>query len=159
MEETKKLDRFSYSKISTFKQCAFKYKLKYEDKNFLFSANIATDFGSLVHETEEAIALALQAEQPVNYVALKNKFIIETRKIAQKYPAEFFAKAIVFGLYSSSYSDFTGGNPIAARNAASPESPLFLVTVPMKFSLPTMALLLFLLTKSGLPKKSLKSFL
>jgi hypothetical protein len=27
---------------------------------------------------------------PINYVALKNKFIIETRKIAQKYPNDFF---------------------------------------------------------------------
>lgn len=89
--DLKSLDRYSYSKISTYKQCKFKFKLKYLDKNFLYSANIATDFGSLVHETEEAIALALQAEQPVNYVALKNKFIIESRKLALKYPTEFFA--------------------------------------------------------------------
>ena len=88
--DLKSLDRYSYSKISTYKQCKFKFKLKYLDKNFLYSANIATDFGSLVHETEEAIALALQAEQPVNYVVLKNKFIIESRKLALKYPTEFF---------------------------------------------------------------------
>lgn len=88
----KKLDRFSYSKISCYDQCHFKYKLKYEDKNFLFSASIATDFGSLVHSIEEDIAHAIKAERPIDYVALKNKFIIETRKIAQKYPTEFFAK-------------------------------------------------------------------
>jgi hypothetical protein len=92
MEENKKLDRFSYSKISTFKQCAFKYKLKYEDKNFLFSANIATDFGSLIHSIEEDIAIALQSGQPINYIALKNRFIIESRKLALQYPTEFFAK-------------------------------------------------------------------
>lgn len=90
--EFKKLDRFSYSKISCYDQCHFKYKLKYEDKNFLFSASIATDFGSLIHSIEEDIAHAIKDERPINYVALKNKFIIETRKIAQKYPAEFFAK-------------------------------------------------------------------
>lgn len=94
MSETdlKTLDRYSYSKISTYKQCKFKFKLKYLDKNFLYSANVATDFGGLVHAIEEEIALALQANQPVNYIALKNKFIIESRKIALKYPAEFFTK-------------------------------------------------------------------
>lgn len=89
--EEKPLDRYSYSKISTYKQCAFKFKLKYLDKNYLFSANIATDFGSLVHSIEEDIATAIQMEQPINYIALKNKFIIESRKLALKYPTEFFA--------------------------------------------------------------------
>lgn len=90
--DLKTLDRYSYSKISTYKQCHFKFYLKYFEKNFLYSANIATDFGGLVHATEEAIALALQAGQPVDYVALKNKFIIESRKLALKYPVEFFTK-------------------------------------------------------------------
>ena len=93
MQETEKkpLDRYSYSKISCYGQCKFKFKLKYLDKNFLFSANIATDFGSLVHSIEEDIAKAIQAEQPINYIALKNKFIIESRKLALRYPTEFFA--------------------------------------------------------------------
>lgn len=88
--ENKKLDRYSYSKISTYKQCKFKFKLKYLDKNFLYSANIATDFGGLVHSIEEGIALAIQAGQPVDYITLKNRFIIESRKLALKYPIEFF---------------------------------------------------------------------
>lgn len=91
-ENTTTLDRYSYSKISTYKQCKFKFKLKYLDKNYLFSANIATDFGSLVHETEEAIAIAIQAEQPIDYITLKNKFILESRKLALKYPKEFFTQ-------------------------------------------------------------------
>ena len=88
--DLKTLDRYSYSKISTYKQCRFKFKLKYLDKNYLFSANIATEFGSLIHETEENIAKAIQAGQPIDYVALKNHFIIETRKIAHKYPTEYY---------------------------------------------------------------------
>ena len=88
--DIKKLDRYSYSKISCYDQCKFKFKIKYLDKNFIFNANIATDFGSLIHETEEAIAISIRDGLPINYVALKNKFIIEARKIAQKYPAEFF---------------------------------------------------------------------
>lgn len=92
MNETdqKVLDRYSYSKISCYKQCKFKYMLKYKEKNYLYSANIATDFGSLVHSIEEDIATVLQAGQPVNYIVLKNKFIIESRKLALKYPTEFF---------------------------------------------------------------------
>jgi RecB family exonuclease len=89
---TKIMDRYSYSKISCYKQCPFKFKLKYEDKNYLFSANIATDFGSLVHSIEENIAKALQASQQINYVGLKNKFILECRKLAQRYPTEFYTR-------------------------------------------------------------------
>jgi hypothetical protein len=90
--DLKALDRYSYSKISTYKQCKFKFKLKYLDKNFLYSANIATDFGSLVHETEEKIAIALQAGQSIDYVTLKNRFILECRKLAIKYPMEFYSR-------------------------------------------------------------------
>jgi hypothetical protein len=91
MEETeqKVLDRYSYSKISTYKQCAFKYLVKYKEKNFIDSSSIATEFGTLVHETEEQIALALQNELPINYITLKNNFIIESRKLALKYPNDF----------------------------------------------------------------------
>ena len=90
--DLKTLDRYSYSKISTYKQCKFKFKLKYLDKNYLFSANIATEFGSLIHEIEEAIAKSLQNNQAIDYVTLKNHFILETRKIAHKYPNEFYSK-------------------------------------------------------------------
>ena len=79
--EIKKLDRFSYSKISCYGQCKFKYKIKYEDKNFIYNATIATDFGTLIHETEEAIAKAIQEGAAINYIALKNRFIIESRKM------------------------------------------------------------------------------
>jgi hypothetical protein len=88
--DIKKLDRYSYSKISCYDQCKFKFKIKYLDKNFIFNANIATDFGSLIHETEEAIAHAIVDGVAIDYVALKNRFIIEARKIAQKYPNDFF---------------------------------------------------------------------
>lgn len=87
--EKKPLDRYSYSKISTYHQCPMKFKIHYLDKNFVFSESIATEFGTLVHATEEAIAIALQASQPINYIELKNKFIIGCKKIAQKYPEDW----------------------------------------------------------------------
>jgi len=87
--EQKPLDRFSYSKISTYSQCKFKYLLKYKEKNFVDSSSIATEFGSLVHETEEAIAKGIQTGEQIDYITLKNKFIIDSRKLALKYPADF----------------------------------------------------------------------
>jgi hypothetical protein len=89
MEEIKKLDRYSYSKISTYHQCPMKFKIHYLDKNYLFSESIATEFGTLVHVTEEAIAIALQVGQPIKYIELKNRFIIGCRKLAHKYPEDW----------------------------------------------------------------------
>ena len=61
-------------------------------KNFIFNANIATEFGTLIHETEEAIAKALQTGDSVNYIDLKNNFILKSRALALKYPVEYFAR-------------------------------------------------------------------
>ena len=88
----KALDRYSYSKISCYKQCPMKFNIKYLEKNFIFNANIATDFGTLIHETEEVIAHAIVESRPIDYITLKNKFIIESRKLAIKYPEAFFAR-------------------------------------------------------------------
>lgn len=87
--ENKPLEKFSYSKISMYHQCPMKFKIHYLDKNFVFSDSLPTEFGTLVHATEEQIALALQAGQPINYTALKNIFIIGCRKLAIKYPSDW----------------------------------------------------------------------
>lgn len=87
--DIKTLEKYSYSKISSYGQCHLKFKIHYLDKNYLFSSSIATEFGSLTHETEEAIAIAIQTSQPINYVALKNNFIIGCRKLAHKYPNDW----------------------------------------------------------------------
>ena len=89
-EEIKQQEKYSYSKISTYRQCGFHYFLKYREKNFIDSSSVATEFGTAIHETEECIAIAIQNNMTIDYISLKNKFIIESRKIAQKYPIEFF---------------------------------------------------------------------
>jgi hypothetical protein len=66
-----------------------KFKIHYLDKNYVFSESIATEFGTLVHATEESIAMALQARMPINYIELKNKFIIGCKKLAHKYPEDW----------------------------------------------------------------------
>lgn len=89
IKENTQSTRFSYSRLSVFHQCPFKYRLHYLDGNYLFNESIATEFGTLVHATEEAIAIAIQVGQPINYIELKNKFIIECKKIAQKYTEDW----------------------------------------------------------------------
>ena len=90
--DLKPLQRFSYSNLSTYSTCKFKWFTKYSEKNFIYNSTLPTEFGSLIHETEEAIAHAIVDKVPIDYVALKNKFIIESRKLAIKYPESFFAR-------------------------------------------------------------------
>ena len=68
-------ERFSYSKVDTYSQCGFRYKLRYVDKHFVSSDSLATELGTAIHETEEAIANAIKAGETINYIALKNKLI------------------------------------------------------------------------------------
>ena len=50
----------SYSKLSTFEQCPYKYKLIYLDNNYIKDDSIATEFGTLVHHIEEEIGKSLK---------------------------------------------------------------------------------------------------
>ena len=82
-------ENFSYSKVDIYKQCPFKYKLQYVDKNFIYTDSIATEFGSLVHKTEENIGKALINNKPIPYIDLKNIFIKTLYEIQYKYVNEY----------------------------------------------------------------------
>lgn len=82
-------ERYSYSKIDTYNQCQYKFKIKYVDKHYISGSAIALDFGTLVHETEETIANALRTNTPINYIELKNKFILKLIELEHKFPADF----------------------------------------------------------------------
>lgn len=68
-------ESFSYSKIDTYEQCGFKYKLTYVDGHYIHSDNVATEFGSAIHKTEEEIGKAIMAGLPIPYIKLKNDLI------------------------------------------------------------------------------------
>lgn len=51
--ESKKLPRFSYSKLDTFSKCPMKYKLKYVDGNYESSEAIHLDLGNIAHKVLE----------------------------------------------------------------------------------------------------------
>ena len=92
MEEIKeKVEKFSYSKIDLYGQCGFKYKLKYVDGNYIAFNNVATEVGTLVHATEETIGNLLKENKAIDYISLKNNFIIKINEIEHKYPDEFMA--------------------------------------------------------------------
>lgn len=85
-------EKFSYSKLDTFVQCGFKYKLRYVDRHFLYTDSIATEVGTAIHRAEEAVANALMKNEPIDYTTIKNTLIISIMKIRNKYPEAFLEK-------------------------------------------------------------------
>ena len=66
---------FSFSKIESYDNCRFRYKLKYVDKHYFSADSIATCYGKLVHKIEELIARYIMSNIPIDYADLKDKFI------------------------------------------------------------------------------------
>lgn len=85
-------ENFSYSKLETYEQCSFKYKLKYVDGHYVYSSSIATEFGTAIHETEEAIAHYIMDGQDIDYIKLKNDLLIKCLELQHKYPEDFISK-------------------------------------------------------------------
>lgn len=78
-------ENFSFSKIDTYNQCGFKYKLVYVDRHYMKFDSVATEFGTLIHATEEAIGKTLKAGLPVDYITLKNNIIRAQYELQYKY--------------------------------------------------------------------------
>lgn len=83
------MEKFSYSKLDTYCQCPFKYYLKYVLKNYIPAKSIALDVGILLHKTEEQIFNFIKAGTQIDYVNLKNNFIVESAAIEMKYPEQY----------------------------------------------------------------------
>lgn len=81
----------SYSKLATFEQCPYKYKLIYLDNHYIKDDTIATDFGTLIHHIEEQIGIALKDNKSPNYNSLINEFNEQVLKIKNKYPNDFYS--------------------------------------------------------------------
>jgi len=82
-------ESYSYSKLDTYESCRFKYKLRYVDKHYCGSGSAATEFGTAMHEAEEAIAKAIKEGKQIDYTAIKNKFILDVCKVQKRYPEDF----------------------------------------------------------------------
>lgn len=84
-----KKDRYSYSKISAYEKCGFKFKLQYVDGLWVGSKSLAADFGTAIHQVEEDIAKSITANQPIDYITIKNKFIMDNIRLEHNYSAEY----------------------------------------------------------------------
>ena len=82
-------ETYSYSKLSCFEGCGFKYKLKYEDKISVFSSSIALEFGTLVHQIEENIANDIKNCRKIDYQTYKNQFMLSMIDLEYKYKNDF----------------------------------------------------------------------
>ena len=70
MEDEKKvkerLENYSYSKIETYEQCHYKFKLKYKDKKFLSQDTPAIAMGLLIHKVNEIITSQILGGQKID---------------------------------------------------------------------------------------------
>lgn len=67
--------QYSYSRLDKYCECGYRYKLTYEDGNYIDEAGIAAAIGTLVHYTEEQIAKHIMAGEPIPYEDLKKTFM------------------------------------------------------------------------------------
>ena len=87
-------DVLSYSRIDLFKQCPYRYKLKYIDKNYTSTSSLALDTGTLAHYCMEMKYLGMNIDDILKglydgFIA-KNETIKGINKIKDEYPFEFF---------------------------------------------------------------------
>lgn len=97
--------KFSYSKLNIYENCAWRYKLTYEDGYYVDSSSVATDFGTLVHFVEETIANDIKKNdnEPVfmidmsKYVELfingykdDTEHVLGIKEIKEKFPETFY---------------------------------------------------------------------
>lgn len=58
-------ERFSYSKLSTYLQCPYRFKLKYDDKKYSGASTLALELGTLCHKGLEIAGQYLSEGLPV----------------------------------------------------------------------------------------------
>ena len=82
-------NNYSYSKLDTYQQCPFKFKLKYIDDYYVYSGSMATELGTAIHSCEEHIAKAIQGNETIDYLKLKNDLMVLLTTLKYKYPNDF----------------------------------------------------------------------
>lgn len=80
---------YSYSKLDTYNQCGYRYKLKYVDKNYVNMNTVATSVGTLVHGVNEFIANNLKDGQTINYVQLANSLLQARYELSDSFGDSF----------------------------------------------------------------------
>lgn len=116
----KKSKLYSHSRLSTFEQCPFRYKLKYIDKiKPLIEKTIEAHLGSAVHDTLEWLYNSVKEkklptlDEVINYYAVKwqdsytNDTLIVKKELSQK---DYFNKGLQFLVdYYTKHQPFEDG--------------------------------------------------
>lgn len=84
-------ETYSYSKLDTFEQCPYKYKLIYLDGHRIKSDTIATELGTAIHATEETIGKSLIKSENPDYVYLINELEKTRYTLKERYLKDFYA--------------------------------------------------------------------
>lgn len=69
-----KRTQYSYTRLDKYTECGYRYKLVYEDKNYISESGVAAAVGTLVHYIEESIANCIIDGRPIDYDALRKEF-------------------------------------------------------------------------------------
>lgn len=81
-----KKEQYSYSKLECLENCGYAFYLKYVLKYYFFNNTVATEFGTLLHETEETMFNDIKNGTAIDYTRLKNNFLVKCSELEMKYP-------------------------------------------------------------------------
>lgn len=126
-------EKFSYTKLDTFHQCPFKYKLVYKEGHYIKSDAIALVFGTMIHHIEEQIGIALKNNLPVDYDKLKIELEETSKSIKEKFPEDWNTKDKSNRTYQEKY-EYYKDNAIYRLEKRIKENPnLKVVDLEKKF--------------------------
>lgn len=66
--------QYSYSRLDKYDECGYRYKLVYEERNYISETGVAAAVGTLVHYIEESIANSIIKGEEIDYDALRREF-------------------------------------------------------------------------------------
>lgn len=128
------MTNYSYSRMSTYDSCPFSYYLKYELKNYSSTSSIALEFGTAVHEAEEAIANAIKDNKEINYATIKNKFLLTMIQLQMKYPKDYFEVDKSFRTYEQKVLEYLNTGIYRLENYMKNNPTYKIIGIEFKFS-------------------------
>lgn len=84
IEDIKRLEKFSYSKLDLFDQCKHKYKLKYIDGNYSDSSSLVLQLGTIAHKGLELKYRNIINNENPDYNFIKKAVIEGIEEITEK---------------------------------------------------------------------------
>jgi putative RecB family exonuclease len=128
------MTNYSYSRMATYDSCPFSYYLKYELKNYSNASSIALEFGTAVHAAEEAIAKAIKDRREINYISIKNKFLLDMIQLQIKYPIDYFEVDKSYRTYEQKAFEYLNNGIYRLENYMKNHPTYKIIGIEFKFS-------------------------